>query len=557
MTLSEFLRSTFTEPQYLLIGNPVSQSVSPLIHNASLKELQLPGHYSAVQMLPDEIDQFPELLANPFVQGLNITLPYKQTLVQFADELDSEATLSGVINTLYRSEEKWMGGNSDILGIETALKPFEEIISSNKAVIFGSGGASRAAVIALRRLGVSAIGVVARRPDALKTSFDSFPEVELLEYSQWQSATEQAALFINSTPLGMWPNIGASPIQASEFELLREKVVFDMVYKPLNTLFLLRAKSVQAHTVDGLTMLLHQANAAFQKWTGYSFPVESRREELIRSVDPALELITIEFNSSEFNSNKGSSFADSEHFQSKMDSPKIHSALVNALFTLRNASFGTYEDVKGLDFGWKTRTAVDFKEASWKILEDQVNWTSNRAWLEQVHGAEVIPVDSPGFAGQGDALVTKTKGVALTIQVADCIPLLFADTRNGVIGAAHAGWRGVASAVAPQTIEAMTQLGAERRHIQAWIGPGISLEHFEVGEEVASQFPEQAIDRSFEKPHVNLELVLRSQLIDSGIPASQITAQEGCTFHDSEIFHSFRRDRDSSGRMVAMIVLNS
>ena len=527
MTLSEFLNLPLQEPQYLLIGNPVSHSVSPDIHNASLLELKLPGTYSSVQVLPEEIHRIPELLANPFVQGINITLPYKETMVQFADSLDSEAILSGVINTLYRSNGQWIGTNTDILGIESALRPYKERFIDQVALIFGSGGASRAAVIALKRLGFSKIRVVSRNPAAIQDSFMTFPEVEIVEYSQWQSLADQVALFVNSTPLGMWPEIGYSPISSSEAQFLRGKIVFDMVYRPLRTLFLQQAEEAGAQTVDGLAMLLYQANASFEKWTGESFSVDERRKELMSKVDPPLKLVNPSFNNS-----------------------------VSALFTLRNQQVGSFAAYKGLDFGFYTETSPEFKEISWRMLESEAPWTKQRAWVKQVHGGDVVAVDTPGLAGAADALVTTTRGLALTIQVADCIPVLMADQENGVIGASHAGWRGVAAGVVPNTLDQMIQAGAELDQIQVWIGPGISVQHFEVGEEVASQFPESYINRSFSKPHVDLEAVLHAQLIEKGINESQVKVLKGCTFAEEEKFHSYRRDRDFSGRMVAMIVLN-
>lgn len=527
MTLSTYLEHPPQAVHYVLLGNPVSHSVSPDIHNASLDELHLPGSYFAVQVLPEEVGRLQDLLSTPSLQGVNVTIPYKETIMSFVDDIDIEAREIGAVNTLYKQGDQWIGTNTDILGIISSLEDWREQITGKKAMIFGSGGASKAAILALNRLGVDRVYLVTR--DSSKNErFSVFSNVVVITYAQWSAVAEECFLFVNATPLGMWPACGDSPLSKDEARLLANKLCFDMVYRPLKTLFLQRAEVAGATCVDGLSMLLHQANASFQKWTSRSFSVEKRREELLGKVNPALETLNLQMGS-----------------------------FVTGVFTLRNPHLLKSDHFCGLDFGLRTKTSDNVKEFSWNTLQGQTPWISERAWLQQVHGGEVVTVNSAGFAGEGDALVTRTSDLALTIQVADCIPVLFADEKHQVIGAAHAGWRGVVAQIVPHTMEAMMQLGALADSIQVWIGPGISVRHFEVGEEVAAQFSSERVDRSYPKPHVDLAAVVRDQLLGAGIQPEHIQQAEGCTFADSDLFHSFRRDKDESGRMVAMIALQT
>jgi YfiH family protein len=184
--------------------------------------------------------------------------------------------------------------------------------------------------------------------------------------------------------------------------------------------------------------------------------------------------------------------------------------------------------------------------------------------VTQVHGAEVVRVtDEDGRRDvrtiEADALVTRDPRLAIGVRVADCVPVLFGDPKSGVVGAAHAGWRGVVGGVLPATIAAMQELGAEPGRLVAVIGPHIRVERFEIGDEVAEALakvsPERdPIDRSREKPHASLALAIRAQLEAAGVHAARIEDVGGCSFDDAERFYSHRRDHGRTGRHLAVIV---
>ncbi|MFC4638074.1 peptidoglycan editing factor PgeF [Deinococcus hohokamensis] len=176
------------------------------------------------------------------------------------------------------------------------------------------------------------------------------------------------------------------------------------------------------------------------------------------------------------------------------------------------------------------------------------------ARLHQVHGTEVIRVSGPGL-WTGDALVTGQRGVLLAIGTADCYPLLLEDPEAGVLGAAHAGWKGTLGRIAAHTVRAMTELGAEARRIRVAVGPGICRARYEVSAEVAQQFQAAGLDtavRSVEnRVHLDLAAANAQVLAEAGVPEDQVWHSGRCSTEPD--FYSYRRDAGRTGRMWAVI----
>ncbi|WP_456425223.1 peptidoglycan editing factor PgeF [Rhodocaloribacter sp.] len=173
----------------------------------------------------------------------------------------------------------------------------------------------------------------------------------------------------------------------------------------------------------------------------------------------------------------------------------------------------------------------------------------------QVHGAKVRAVDTPGLYSGFDGLVTAAPGVLLCITAADCAAVLLADAEAGVVGACHAGWRGAAARIVPETVAAMTALGASPARMRAFVGPCISAKHFEVGPEVAERFAPAFVRRFPEKdkPHVDLKTALAAQLTGAGLPSDAVEVSPHCTFAETRDFFSHRAEGGVTGRMMGVI----
>lgn len=174
------------------------------------------------------------------------------------------------------------------------------------------------------------------------------------------------------------------------------------------------------------------------------------------------------------------------------------------------------------------------------------------ARLEQVHGLEVLPARAG--VQTGDALVTDDPNLLLAIGTADCYPILLADQEAGVVGAAHAGWRGTVGRIAARTLEAMAALGARPERTRAAIGVGICAAQYPVGEEVAQAFARAGLGKHL-SPEGQLDLgaANRQILLEAGLPPQHVWSAGGCSTEAD--FYSYRRDRGLTGRMWGLIAL--
>jgi YfiH family protein len=237
-------------------------------------------------------------------------------------------------------------------------------------------------------------------------------------------------------------------------------------------------------------------------------------------------------------------------------------ASVSVLSTTRQGGFSEapYDDGAGgggLNLGTHvgdTEHAVTHNRA---LLRQQL--PSEPVWLTQVHGTRVINADHPQTTIQADACIATRAGVVCAIMTADCTPVLLADSRGRVVGAAHAGWRGLASGVLETTVNAMRDCGAEE--ILAWLGPGIGSQAFEVGEDVLDAFAHLQADASVfraiaDRPGKFLaDLPALAKRALAGVGVTQVSGGEHCTVTDPKRFYSFRRER-TTGRMASLIWLS-
>lgn len=229
---------------------------------------------------------------------------------------------------------------------------------------------------------------------------------------------------------------------------------------------------------------------------------------------------------------------------------------IRAWFTLKNEQFNLGKNkIPGLNLAFNTSEGNEIVAQNRLALLESLNldpeWV---AYADQVHSNRIQVVTQGGTYPSTDGLITQIPGLTLTIQVADCAAVLLWDSANKIIGAFHAGWRGAVGDIVPKGIEMMIEQGADPQKTKAFVSPCLSLKNFEVGREVADQFPGQFVDyETYAKPHVNLKNFLRYQMKESGIPESNIEIHEECTIEHPEYFYSYRREGNQSGRMMGLI----
>lgn len=248
------------------------------MHNRAADLLGMELKYHAVRLEANELSSLPPLFNSSHFQGANVTIPYKETLLPFVDQLDDTAGQIGAINTIAREGNSLWGYNTDVFGFQEPLRPWLKELENSKAVVFGTGGASRAIVNALDNMRLEEIVVVSRNPER-RSSF-THPKVRITGYANWTAMAEGASLIVNATPLGMEPDIDSSPVRVGGEEPLRDAICYDIVYKPLKTKFLKQAENAGARTIGGLEMLMQQGSRSFEIWTGSAFPLDEIRTYL-------------------------------------------------------------------------------------------------------------------------------------------------------------------------------------------------------------------------------------------------------------------------------------
>lgn len=260
-----------------LIGYPLSQSLSPKIHAAALKACGLDGDYSPFPVPPDDKQRLKGLLArvrSGEIHGLNVTIPHKQTVIEFMDELTPTAKTIGAVNTIYVKEDILIGDNTDAPGFLTDLKKFlttETHSHGNlNALVLGAGGSARAVVYALLNNNWN-VTLATRRNEQAEQVAQSFTNFQLSITAFTDLPLSTSHLIVNTTPLGMHPNIDQSPLPENVM-LPSNGIVYDLVYNPRETKLVRDARSKGLLATTGLGMLIEQAALSFEKWTNYNPP---------------------------------------------------------------------------------------------------------------------------------------------------------------------------------------------------------------------------------------------------------------------------------------------
>ncbi len=267
-----------------LIGYPLAQTHSPRLQNAALSAMGLNGVYLAMPTAPERLASAVGAMRAWPVGGFNVTVPHKVAVMEFLDAISPEAERIGAVNTISREGDRLVGHNTDHVGF---LAMLAGIPLPERAIILGAGGSSRAVAFALASVGVGEILFAVRRAGASREVVSSlrFPDVgwqEVLFGSPaLRSALPGTCLVVNTTPVGMAPEIDASALDADALALLPpQAAVLDLVYSPAETRLLRLARERGHPTRNGLTMLIAQAAAAFSIWTGVQAPEKAWHDAL-------------------------------------------------------------------------------------------------------------------------------------------------------------------------------------------------------------------------------------------------------------------------------------
>jgi shikimate dehydrogenase len=253
-----------------IVGWPVTQSLSPVLHGYWLKQLGIDGEMLRTPAQPDEFrDVIARLRAEGFA-GVNVTVPHKEAAFALADRVDAAAKMAGAANLLVFHAGAIEGRNTDSYGLAESLRENIGALGGADVVLLGAGGAARGAVLALENLGAGTIHILNRdavRAETLARDLAPHVNARLVPgtLSDWNGVAGNAALLVNSTSAGM---SGNPPLDLDLSALKPGAAVCDIVYKPLETPLLKDAAARGHKTIDGLGMLMHQAAPSFEAFFG-------------------------------------------------------------------------------------------------------------------------------------------------------------------------------------------------------------------------------------------------------------------------------------------------
>jgi shikimate dehydrogenase len=280
---------TATTSLIALIGDPVTHSLSPAMHNLAFTLQSIDCCYLALSVAPVDLEKALEGLKALHFKGANVTVPHKEKIIPFLDEIDDWGKKIGAINTLVYTHDRLCGFNTDAKGFVRAWKEEAQVpLEGGDYLLIGSGGSARAVYAALAEEKARQIIICARtmaKAEKIHHHFlPYYPDLQqrtisLEDTESLRNCLARCEAVINCTPAGMRGKAESPPLPCLE-ALKKNAIVYDLVYSPLFTTLLLEASRRGHPAINGLGMLLHQGALAFELWTGIPFPMEAVKKHI-------------------------------------------------------------------------------------------------------------------------------------------------------------------------------------------------------------------------------------------------------------------------------------
>ena len=263
-----------------IIGFPIHHSISPVFQQAALDHLGLDATYEAWEVEPGSVGDFVNGLRSPDTMGINVTVPHKEAVIPFLDEVDDWATSAGAVNTIVNRDGRLTGHNTDGYGFLQGLKQTARFEPKGRRVLLlGAGGAARGVVLALAREEVQEL-VIANRTVARAEALVRLAQARgvasqaiSLDWNVLGMVAVNADLIVNCTTIGMAHGPDATGTPLLQQQIPPTTIVYDLVYNPLETPLLREAARAGGGVLGGIQMLVHQGAASFKMWTGQPAPV--------------------------------------------------------------------------------------------------------------------------------------------------------------------------------------------------------------------------------------------------------------------------------------------
>jgi len=261
--------------KYLVIGNPIEHSLSPKLQNYWIKNYNIDAIYEKKKLNEDELEKLFLNIRDKKIDGANVTVPFKKTVIPFLDKLSAEAESTQSVNTIYLENDKMIGHNTDIDGFELGMKNINYDISNKKIFILGAGGVVPSIIYALNKMKISEITIANRTREKSENLKNLFGELKIVEWGE----IPDFDMIINATSIGLKKD---DEINLNFSSIGKNKFFYDVIYNPKETNFLKTGKKLGNATENGKLMFIYQAISAFNIWHGMR-PVVN--DEVIKLLD--------------------------------------------------------------------------------------------------------------------------------------------------------------------------------------------------------------------------------------------------------------------------------
>mgnify|MGYP001282908981 CR=1 FL=1 len=245
--------------KYLVIGNPIEHSLSPKLHNYWIKENNIDAIYDRKQLNEGSIEKIINEIKNEKIKGINVTLPFKKSVIRFLDQLTPLAEEAQSVNTIFKRNNKIIGENTDIGGFEQGLKHINYNVKNKKIFILGAGGVVPSIIIALKKLGASKIILSNRTKEKAEDLKKIYSDLEIIDWGK----IIDFDMIINATSLGLK---NTDEIKLNYTKIGSNKLFYDVIYNPEKTNFLKKAELMGNKIENGKMMFIYQAQLAFKIW---------------------------------------------------------------------------------------------------------------------------------------------------------------------------------------------------------------------------------------------------------------------------------------------------
>ena len=245
--------------KYLVIGNPIKHSLSPKLHNHWIKKNNIDAVYDKKQLNENDIEDTILKVRNGEIDGINVTIPFKKTVIPYLDQLTPLANEAQSVNTIYKEKNKIVGHNTDVSGFELGLKRINYNVKNKKIFILGAGGVVSSIILALKKMGSSKIILSNRTKEKAEDLKKIYSDLEIIDWGE----TPDFNVIINATSLGLKND---DEIKLDYTNMGFNKLFYDVIYNPRQTKFLSKAKQLGNQIENGKMMFVYQAHQAFTIW---------------------------------------------------------------------------------------------------------------------------------------------------------------------------------------------------------------------------------------------------------------------------------------------------